>query len=206
MSNNDYTYIIEFLDDDGTLYIYDIDDKIQSKLLGNFFIMFWGLSLQLDISCNNCIIRKVEKKNNYKLNSFLDNKEKYVGKIYLVETDEELSNEQLEKISNKYIDFYKKHTIDFLEKLENINDLYNKLCNIIEFRSKSKYSVSQTYRVSQDNIYGINSPWYIWNDYSLSYESRILIIVAGKCDNKKQIKAMINYYKNIYKKIKENKL
>ena len=43
MSNNDYTYIIEFLDDDGTLYIYDIDDKIQSKLLGNFFIMFWGL-------------------------------------------------------------------------------------------------------------------------------------------------------------------
>ena len=41
MSNNDYTYIIEFLDDDGTLYIYDIDDKIQSKLLGNFFIMFY---------------------------------------------------------------------------------------------------------------------------------------------------------------------
>ena len=185
MSNNDYTYIIEFLDDDGTLYIYDIDDKIQSKLLGNFFIMFWGLSLQLNISCNNCIIRKVEKKNNYKLNSFLDNKEKYVGKIYLVETDEELSNEQLEKISNKYIDFYKKHTIDFLEKLENINDLYNKLCNIIEFRSKSKYNISQIYRVSQDNIYGVNSSWYIWNDYSLSYESRILMIVASKCDNKK---------------------
>ena len=43
MSNNDYTYIIEFLDDDGTLYIYDIDDKIQSKLLGNFFMYIFYL-------------------------------------------------------------------------------------------------------------------------------------------------------------------
>ena len=101
-----YTYIIEFLDDDGTLYIYNIEKaKIKYRILNNFFIIFWGLSLQVEISCDMCRIRKVEYNQydyNYKLNILLNNIEKYIDKkIHVIETHKPLYDTQFEKILKK---------------------------------------------------------------------------------------------------------
>ena len=206
-----YTYIIEFLDDDGTLYIYNIEKaKIKYRILNNFFIIFWGLSLQVEISCDMCRIRKVEYNQydyNYKLNILLNNIEKYIDKkIHVIETHKPLYDTQFEKILKKYNDYYKKHTIDFLSKLENINDLYNKICNIIEHRNKYIHNLSKLCNIEEDRIYVKYNYWDVWNDYSLSYEDRILKILSSRCETKDEVKEIINYCKNLYKKIQNNEI